>query len=165
MHPMILQRALLDELTKLRTEIQGYPDEPSLWAIGNDVRNSAGNLVLHQVGAIRHLVGHVLGSDPYARDREAEFSRSDIAREELLAGIDAATAVVRQTLERMTIPALEADYPADLGIGRPVPTAAVLVRLAMHTAYHNGQINYHRRLLSSGMEPVAGFASRRKEGL
>ena len=53
------------------------------------------------------------------------------------------------TMERLTEMDLNKAYPIDVGAPGPITTGTSLVRLAMHTSYHNGQINYHRRLLAA----------------
>jgi len=148
----ILKAAFTDDLRALRAEIQAYPREEDLWVRSGAIANSAGNLALHQAGALRFLVGHVLGGIEYERDREGEFARTGVPVDEILAEIDAAIHAVRQTLDRLTDEDLERQYPVDVSAGRPITTATLLVRLAMHTSYHNGQVNYHRRLLATSTD-------------
>jgi len=143
----ILKRAFVDDLRILRKEIELYPREGDMWQRSGAIANSAGNLALHQAGAIRFLVGHVLGGISYHRDRETEFNQTGVPRAELLDQIDAAIDAVRRTLDALTEEDLEREYPEDVGATVPITTATFLVRLAMHTSYHNGQVNYHRRLL------------------
>ena len=144
-----LKRAFTDDLRTLRTEIEAYPEEADLWKRAGEISNSAGNLALHQTGAIRYLVGAVLGGADYARDRDGEFMRTNVPRAEILAEIDAAVEAARSTMERLTEADLNKEYPIDVGAPGPITTGTFLVRLAMHTSYHNGQINYHRRLLAA----------------
>lgn len=148
----ILKKAFTDDLHALRAEIESYPREEDLWLRPGAIANSAGNLALHQAGALRFLVGHVLGGIEYQRDRDAEFARTGVPVQEILAEIDATIQAVRQTLDRLTEAELERVYPVDVGAGRPITTATLLVRLAMHTSYHNGQVNYHRRLLAASTD-------------
>jgi uncharacterized damage-inducible protein DinB len=145
----ILRSAFTDDLRALRVEIEAYPAETDLWKRVGTIRNSAGNLALHQTGAIRYLIGAVLGGIDYERDRKGEFARTDVPRAEILAEIDAAIEAARQTLERLTEADLDREYPIDVGAPGPITTGTFMVRLAMHTSYHNGQINYHRRILAA----------------
>lgn len=158
MLPRILRSAFTDDLRGLRAEIEAYADERDLWVVAGEIANSAGNLALHQVGAIKYLVGTVLGGTGYVRDREGEFSRRDVTRAELLREIDEAIEVVRRTLDGLTEAELERDYPVEVA---PVTltVGTFLVRLAMHTSYHNGQVNYHRRLLAARAGQVRAPAS------
>lgn len=145
----ILKRAFSDDVRSLRAELEAYAREEDLWRRSGEVANSAGNLALHQAGALRYLIGHVLGGIEYRRDREAEFTRTAVPLPELLAELDAAVEAVRHTMDRLTDEDLEREYPEDVGAPSPITTATFLVRLAMHTSYHNGQVNYHRRLLAT----------------
>lgn len=144
----ILKLAFASGIQVLRGEIEAYPDEADLWKTGGGIRNSAGNLALHQAGALRYLVGSVLGGIAYERDREGEFGRTGVPRAELLAEIDAASDAVRRTLDGLSEEELDREYPVDVGAGS-ITTATFLVHLATHTSWHNGQVNYHRRLLAT----------------
>lgn len=135
------------DLVKLREEIGSYPDEADIWKTGGDITNPAGNLCLHLSGNLRHFFGAVLGGDGYVRDRDAEFSLKSISKPELLAGIDAAQASVKATLEKMTDDDFAALYPIEV-FGAPITTGFFLTHLATHLNWHLGQINYHRRLLT-----------------
>lgn len=57
-------------------------------------------------------------------------------------------------MDRLTEEDLQREYPVDVGAPGPITTATFLVRLAMHTSYHNGQVNYHRRLLAANPAPT-----------
>ena len=151
----ILRSAFTSDLRTLRKEIEAYPDERDLWKVAPGIANPAGALARHQAGTILHMVGTVLGDTGYVRDREGEFSRRDVPRAEILADIDQAIEVVRQVLDQLTEEDLDREYPIDVGAGQPVTTRTFLVRLAMHASYHNGQINYHRRLLTTSGETAA----------
>jgi len=59
------------DLTRLRQEIEAFPDTPTLWATAAGVSNSAGTLALHLEGNLLvHLSGHLnyhLGQIDYLR--------------------------------------------------------------------------------------------------
>ena len=136
------------DLSKLKEEIGLFKDEAALWKTRGEIKNSAGNLTLHLIGNLRHFFGAVLGETGYVRDRDKEFSDSGVSRDELLAGIDRATADVEATLAKLTDEDLASTYPIEV-FGHPMTTEFFLFHLATHLNYHLGQINYHRRLLSS----------------
>jgi uncharacterized damage-inducible protein DinB len=142
-----LQAMLERELTTLREEILAYPDEADLWAVAPGISNSAGTLALHLVGNLRHYLGATLGGTGYVRDRDAEFSRRGVPREELVRSIEQAVAEVRQALARVRPEELETEYPLELRGSRPTVEFLLLHTLA-HFNYHLGQVNYHRRLLA-----------------
>ena len=61
------------DLGRLEKEILAYKDETKLWVKDGDISNSAGNLVLHMTGNLRHFIGAVLGQMDFERDRASEF--------------------------------------------------------------------------------------------
>jgi hypothetical protein len=135
------------DLNKLREEIELYSDEADLWKVGGDIINPAGNLCLHLTGNLKHFFGAVLGGSGYVRDRDAEFSRKNVAKSELLAGIDEAKSVVLATLEKLTDEDYSKTYPFEV-FGKPMTTGFFLTHLESHLNWHLGHINYHRRLLA-----------------
>lgn len=136
------------DLNKLKEEIELYADEADLWNVGGDIVNPAGNLCLHLIGNLKHFFGGVLGGTGYVRDRDAEFSTKNVARIELLQGIDEARTVVVSTLEKLTDEDYAKTYPLEV-FGKPMTTGFFLTHLATHLTWHLGQINYHRRLLTT----------------
>ncbi len=144
----ILSELYERDLAKLREEIELYSDEADLWKVGGDIVNPAGNLCLHLNGNLKHFFGAVLGGTGYVRDRDAEFSLKNVAKSELLQGIDEAKSVVLITLEKLTDEDYAMTYPIEV-FGKPMTTGFFLTHLATHLNWHLGHINYHRRLLAS----------------
>lgn len=136
------------DLNKLKEEIELYADEADLWKVGGEITNPAGNLCLHLVGNLKHFFGAVLGGTGYVRDRDAEFATKNVAKSELLAGIDEARTVVLATLEKLTDEDYAKPYPIEV-FGQPMTTGFFLTHLETHLNWHLGHINYHRRLLAS----------------
>ncbi len=134
------------DLKKLRAEIELYDNEADLWKKPGNVPNSAGNLCLHLNGNLQHFIGAILGQSGYVRDREAEFSLTDIPRETMLADVDNTLAVVKSTLAKLNEVDLSGNYPIEV-FGYPMTTGWFLVHLSTHLTWHLGQINYHRRML------------------
>ena len=140
--------AILDrDLGALEREVQAYPDERHLWTPVPGIPNVAGTLVLHLAGNLQHYIGATLGRTGYVRDRPAEFSRRDVPRAELLREIQAARAAVSASLSGPRAPDPDAEFPETVGGGK-VRTGDYLVHLATHFAYHLGQIDYHRRMVT-----------------
>ena len=135
------------DLGKLRHEIDLYSNEADLWKTGGDIINPAGNLCLHLTGNLKHFFGAVLGGTGYVRDRDTEFSTKNVAKSELLQGIDETANIVRSTLEKLSEGDYAKTYPIEV-FGKPMTTGFFLVHLATHLNWHLGHINYHRRLLS-----------------
>lgn len=137
----------------MRREVDAYPNDGAPWRMMPGISNSGGTLVLHCAGNLQHYIGAVLGGTGYVRDREAEFSRRGVPRSELRAELDRATEAVERTLASLPDTALESPFPAEIR-GRTLPTDSFLAHSASHLAYHLGQLDYHRRLVTGSNEPV-----------
>lgn len=159
MLPSILETLLTRELRAVRRELEAYPDDASVWRALPGCPNAGGTLALHVAGNIQHFVGAMLGRTGYRRDRDAEFARRDVPRAELIAEIDAAIASVERTLRRLSPDALAGPYPEPVA-KRNVPAAFLVVHLATHLAYHLGQLDYHRRAVSSDGKGVDAVSVR-----
>ncbi|MQA89422.1 MAG: DUF664 domain-containing protein [Gemmatimonas sp.] len=142
-----MRSSFLRELESVRREIEAYSDESLIWSLPPGVPNSAGTLALHIAGNLQHYFGAVLGGTAYIRDRPAEFSTRDVSRSELLVRIAAAEAAVAGALDASTQLDLAQPFSEPLG-GAALTTAEVIIHLAVHLAYHLGQIDYHRRLVT-----------------
>ncbi|HUG28233.1 MAG TPA: DinB family protein [Gemmatimonadales bacterium] len=149
-----LQAVLLRDLASLRLEIEAYPDEAQLWATPAGISNSAGTLTLHCAGNLQHFIGACLGGTGFVRDREGEFGRRDVPRAELVAGLKVAAQVVERVLNGLDPARLDEGFPVDFK-GRTIPTGRFLLHLATHLAYHLGQVDYHRRVVT-GQGALAG---------
>ena len=151
----ILQR----ELAAVRRSVEAYPDDASLWAMRAGLPNAGGSLVLHVAGNLQHFIGAVLGGTGYRRDRDAEFARRDVPRDELLAEIDRAADAIDRGLDPLADAdeALARPYPERVA-GREVATGDFLVHLAAHLAYHLGQLDYHRRVVTGTRDGVGALA-------
>ena len=148
---------LTRELFALRRAVEAYPDEASLWRRLPGIPNSGGTLALHLAGNLQHFVGAVLGNTGYRRDRDAEFARRDVPREALLAEIDATLAAVDRGLGAVQDETLASLYPEAIS-GRAVTTGDWLVHLAAHLAYHLGQLDYHRRVVTGDSRSIGALA-------
>jgi hypothetical protein len=156
-----VQTILLRELAAVRRSVEAYPDDASVWAERPGLPNAGGTLVLHIAGNLQHYVGAVLGGTGYRRDRDAEFARRGVPRHQLLAEIDAASAAVERGLggaeDEWEDHALARPYPERVA-GREVATGDYLVHLASHLAYHLGQLDYHRRVVTGTRTGIAAIA-------
>ena len=158
----VFARAISRELHALRREVESYPDEADIWRKTPELPNSAGNLVLHLAGNIQHFIGAELGGTGYKRDRAAEFSRTGVSRAELLQEIDTAIAVIDRAFAGLTDSRFDEPFQA-LFAGVTLTRGEALVHLATHLAYHLGQVDYHRRIVtgnaaSAGALPIGPIA-------
>lgn len=143
-----IKSIFLRDLSKLKGEIESYPDENSIWEIRSDINNSAGNLTLHLIGNLNTYIGSELNKTGYIRNRELEFTRKNISRVQLIQSIEATISVIENALDQLSVTDLEKEYPV-LIWEKKTSTAYVLIHLTTHLTYHLGQINYHRRLLNT----------------
>lgn len=151
-----LSRLINRELVALRDELLAYPNEADMWQLPKGVPNSGGNLALHLVGNLRFFIGTQLGATGYVRDRDAEFAKSGVPRAEIVKGIEAAADEVTRTLATLDPAQLEKPFPAELG-GNRIQTGMFLQHLASHLAYHLGQIDYHRRVVTGSSHSVGAL--------
>ena len=147
------------ELRAVKRELDLYPDDASLWKPIPGVPNTAGTLALHIAGNIQHFVGAVLGGTGYVRDRDAEFARRDVTRNELHAGLDAAIAAVERTFASLPADALAARYPEPIA-KRSVHATTFALHLLAHLAYHLGQLDTHRRAVTGNPAGVDAISVR-----
>ena len=145
------------ELKALRREIETYPSEEDLWDVRPGITNPGGNLALHLAGNIQYFLGNVLGKNGYVRNREAEFGDKDVPRADLLREIDNAIAAVESGMSKITEADLAKPYPEAVG-GVKSTTGAFLAHFATHLAYHLGQVDYHRRILTGESKTVKAMA-------
>jgi uncharacterized damage-inducible protein DinB len=146
--------AILDrDLRTLAREVEAYPDGRQLWQPVPGMANTAGTLVLHLAGNLRHFIGARLGGTGYVRDRAAEFSRRDVSRRDLLAEIETARAEVAGSLASLRDRSLPAEFP-EIVAGSRIDTQEYLVHLLTHVAYHLGQIDSHRRIVTGDASGV-----------
>ncbi len=135
-------------LDQLISEIEAFPDDSSLWEVLPGISNSPGNLGLHIAGNIQHFIGAVIGKSGYVRHRDEEFSKKGLKKDEVLAELHKARNIVSAVLSEYPLEKQLAPYPDDFK-GRTVPINEALSHLFAHLAYHTGQVNYFRRIITS----------------
>lgn len=137
------------DLNKLMEELRAYPDEASLWRVQGDIANPAGTLALHLLGNLNHFIGHLLGGVAFQRDRDAEFSRRNVPRKELLAELEKTRNAIESALSGLDERRLSETFPGQWPPAmQGASTRAFLLHLYGHLNWHLGQVNYHRRMLS-----------------
>jgi uncharacterized protein DUF664 len=156
MNPADLSCLLARELATLRDELLAYPDERAIWAQPAGLPNCAGTLALHMAGNLRWFIGTQLGAMGYVRDREAEFAKRDVPRAELIAQVEAAADEVTRTLATLDPATLDEVYPLEVG-GLRLNTGRFLLHLEGHFAYHLGQVDYHRRIVTGSSASVGAL--------
>lgn len=145
------------ELRALERELDAYPGEADVWRLPAGLPNSGGTLALHAAGNLRHFVGTVLGGSAYVRDRDQEFARRDVPRAVLIEELREAGRVVEATLTGIDPARFTEPYPIPVA-NRRVTTGDFLLHLAAHLAYHVGQADYHRRVVSGDARGVGAVS-------
>ena len=158
----LLTTQVVRELQTFIKEIEAFPSDDSVWHTRRGVTNSAGNLALHVCGNLQDFVGRVLGGTSYVRNRELEFSQREGTRATIVAELRMTIDVIKATLPEVTDETMAADFPMQLA-GKTLNTAAFLVHLAAHLAFHLGQAGYLRRVItgdntSTNPLPVAAIS-------
>src|SRR5436305_3924750 len=145
-----VREALTGRLEDYCTEVVNLVEPLSdrkLWAKPVEPGNSAGHLVLHLTGNLNHFVGAQLGGTGYVRDREREFTESNVpSRGEVLAKLDEAVATFRRVVEGLSAERLAEAHPE----ARFGTVLSALVHLVAHFALHRGQMSYIVRLVRPG---------------
>ncbi len=136
------------DLENLKTELSSYSNEADLWLTSEHIPNSAGNLCLHLLGNLNHFVGAIIGNTGYVRQRDLEFSQKNVPRTLMLNEIDDTMIMLQNVISNLTQEELDHEYPKQV-FGKPMRTEYFLIHLCTHLTYHLGQINYHRRLLTT----------------
>ncbi len=134
---------MIRDLEIIKTDLARIP-ENLLWQTLPGITNSFGNLVLHICGNLNHFVGHQIGRTGYFRDRDAEFSSTNISSEQLFSEIDSTSHMLMQVLApgrqisaNTSVKILDTEYSVE----------EALIYLTNHLAYHVGQANYISRIL------------------
>src|SRR5690348_13794529 len=111
----LAQTALIEALEKQRDEVRTLAEpltEQEFWTKPLDPGNSVGHLVLHLAGNLNHFVGGQLGGTGYVRDREREFTETQVpAKAEALRRLDDAVATFRRVVSGLRAEQLAAPHP------------------------------------------------------
>jgi hypothetical protein len=148
---------LVRELRAMQRELEAYPTDAAVWQAQPALPNAGGTIALHAAGNLLHFIGTVLGKTGYVRNRDAEFSRRGVSRAELGREIDAAIEVVARVLPTISAEALGGWYPTPVA-ARRIRTGEFLLHLVSHLAYHLGQMDYHRRMITGDGAGVGAVA-------
>ncbi len=140
--------ALFDrDLSRLKQQVEAFPDDETLWRTLPGITNSAGNLVLHLEGNIKEFIGRQLGGMPYSRKRESEFILKGISRDELRQRVTALQQAIPAIIAKLSSEQIEMEYPQTV-FDKSMSTQHFLIHLYGHLNWHLGQIDYLRRTLA-----------------
>lgn len=143
----LTKTALTAEMDQLAEAVRGFVREltdEQLWRKPTEPGNSVGHLVLHLTGNLSHFIGAQIGGTGYVRDREREFTETEMpSRTVLLERFDAAIATFRRVVEGLDAAKLCAPHP-EVRFGTVL---GALVKVTSHFALHRGQMSYIVRLV------------------
>ncbi len=152
-----LARVFARDIATVKAEVLAYPDDASLWAQPAGCPNSGGTLALHLAGNLRHFIGGLMGGSGYVRDRPAEFATRGTSRADVATLLDAAAAEVAAALAKVPSNFLDVAPPLQMPKGMVVRLPVGILHLMSHLAYHIGQIDYHRRLVTGDATGVGAM--------
>jgi uncharacterized damage-inducible protein DinB len=142
-----VRAALITQLEQLRDQVKEIANEltdEQLWKKPLDPGNSVGHLILHLTGNLNHFVGAQLGKTDYVRDREREFTETNLpSKADLIAGLGEAVNTFRRVVAILTPEELEAPHPEK----RFGTVLNGLLHLISHFALHRGQMSYIARMV------------------
>jgi uncharacterized damage-inducible protein DinB len=148
----------LREIATLERELDLYPDDASVWEALPGLLNPTGNLILHLAGSLQHFFGATLGKTGYQRNREAEFAKRDVPRSDLKQECSSARQAVLAAFENLTEDSLTRVFPVQFA-DAPFSTKLTLLQFLSHLAYHLGQIDYHRRVVTGNSASANAIAA------
>ncbi|MFM9008023.1 MAG: DUF1572 family protein, partial [Bacteroidota bacterium] len=85
--------------------------EEKLWQTMPGITNSAGTLVVHLCGNLRHFIGDILAKDGYRRDRDREFSGEPIGKKELYHMVRVTLLALENAFDTLKPEMLELEMP------------------------------------------------------
>lgn len=148
---------MMRDLDGLSAELEGYPDDDSVWTDLPGFANSTGTLVVHTCGSLRHFIGSGLGGSSYVRDRDREFSVRELSRAELQLLVAVTRDEVNRGLDVVDRATLGDQFPLPIG-GGTMPIDRLLVHMTSHLAYHLGQADGHRRAATGERKSVGALS-------
>jgi uncharacterized damage-inducible protein DinB len=137
------------DLKRLLQQVQTFSDEDLIWRCPPGITNSAGNLALHLEGNLRDYVGRLMGGVPYQRVRDQEFAGKGVAIAEIAARIADIGQTIPDVIGKLSDHQMQAVFP-ESPLPGTISTQHFLIHLHGHLNYHLGQIDYLRRILTSG---------------
>ena len=108
--PSELKTLFERDLDRLSVELNSYEEEDNIWNTQGDIKNSAGTLILHICGNLKHFIGATLDKTDYVRDREFEFA-GKVTKDELAQNINETKDVLSTYFERVSVDDMSDPYP------------------------------------------------------
>jgi hypothetical protein len=130
-----------DFLNRVRTLTTDLSEE-EFWHNPYPYGNSIGHLVLHITGNLNYYIGAQLATTGYVRDRQREFSESNLpTKAATIAELADAIATVLAVLEAQQESDWSTPYRAD-GVDDVHDRFNIFLRCAVHFHHHIGHMTY-----------------------
>ncbi|MFM9056824.1 MAG: DinB family protein [Bacteroidota bacterium] len=143
-----IKHIILRDVGVLIDELDLIPEE-KLWQTMPGITNSAGTLVVHLCGNLRHFIGDILAKDGYRRDRDREFSGEPIGKKELYHMVRVTLLALENAFDTLKPEMLELEMPGTPPHHKGRSIGFFLMQLSTHLSRHTGQLNYLRRILGA----------------
>ncbi|MFK7949462.1 MAG: DinB family protein [Saprospiraceae bacterium] len=142
----------INENTRMIKKTFEELSEADIWRKPNDSSNSIGNLILHLCGNIGQYIIASLGENPDTRERDLEFSTTDVlttevsgrAKAELLQQLIKTVETAKSTIENATTEQL---LNKRMVQGFEFSGIGVVIHAVEHYSYHTGQIAFWTKIL------------------
>lgn len=135
------------DIRRVGQQLEAFADDGTLWIKPPHCANAPGNLALHLEGNLREYIGRQLGGIPYQRHRDAEFTNTSVTVAGMVASFKQLSESIPAVIGALSEEVLSAPFPENV-FGRPLTTRQFLIHSLGHLTYHNGQIDYARRMLT-----------------
>lgn len=122
------------------------------------LQNTVGILLRHVAAAEQYWIGEVAGGRPAHRKRDAEFGHERLQKAALLADLERAAVITRDTLALLSAGALLEEVAVERTHGTIKETRAfAVVRATQHLAYHLGQLRLMVKLIQADEAYLADY--------
>jgi len=135
-----VRRRMVEESIPRIIKCMASVSSEELWHRPNEQTVSMGNLVLHLIGNVRQWLIAGMGTLPYQRNRDMEFTSTEaISHMDLAIQLEALGRDIEDTLNQLTEADLSRSYSVQ---GFEETGIAILMHVMEHFSYHTGQITY-----------------------
>ena len=122
--------------------------QEQLWSEKHGIPNSIGTLIRHLTGNLNHYLGAGILKNGYIRNREKEFSDTNLAKETIIAELETAVIIAKEAVSQINEEIILQPYTTPCGDNYE-SFAYHIVRLATHFALHLGQVDYAINILQA----------------
>jgi hypothetical protein len=115
--------------------------QEDIWTEAHGIPNSIGKLLQHLTGNLNHYFGAGVLKNGYVRDRDHEFTNTNLAKDTLIVELETAVSIAREAAKQIDDELIRQPYTTPCG-QHFESFAYHAIRLATHFALHLGQVDY-----------------------